>query len=154
MDLYIFMHSMCPVAGGGSEYCELETFRPVCLSNEVILIVTAIYGRRYVNRCLAKENFDFTANPSFLGCSADVMEYVGQKCSGKRRCEISIPDANLQNTQPCPVGLDMFLEVEYSCLEGKLKLVSRNILTNLLWTFYSLRTTDYGNQYFQKSFRI
>ena len=108
------------IAEHTKEYCELETFRPQCLKNEVIMIESAIYGRRYVSRCLQKENFDFDLNPSFLGCSADVIAYVSTKCSGQKQCEIFIPDANLQQAQPCPVGLDMFLEVRYSCIEGRL----------------------------------
>jgi len=105
--------------GYAEEYCLLETFRPQCLKNEIIVIESAIYGRRYVSRCLEKENFDFALHPSFLGCSADVMTYLGTRCSGKKQCEIRIPDADLQQAKPCPIGLDMFLEVRYSCVEGE-----------------------------------
>ena len=107
------------VAGNTEEYCELETFRPQCLKNEVIIIESAVYGRRYVSRCLETEELDFSINPGFIGCSADVVDYVNSVCSGKKQCEIRIPDANLQQTKPCPKGLDMFLEIRYSCVEGE-----------------------------------
>ena len=101
------------------EYCLLETFRPQCLKNEIIVIESANYGRRYVSRCLETEELDFVSNPGYLGCSADVLDYVSRVCSGKKQCEIRIPDANLQQKKPCPKGLDMFLEIRYSCVEGK-----------------------------------
>ena len=113
------VYSVRSTAGYAEEYCELETFRPQCLKNEVIVIESAIYGRRYVSRCLETEELDFASNPGYLGCSADVVDYVNTVCSGKKQCEIRIPDANLQHTKPCPKGLDMFLEIRYACVEGK-----------------------------------
>jgi len=118
------------VTGYAEEYCELETFRPQCLKNEIIVIESAIYGRRYVSRCLKREKFDFVLNPSFLGCFADVMGYLSTKCSGRKQCEIRIPDADLQQATPCPVGLDMFLEVRYSCVEGEELVMFVNIPTS------------------------
>lgn len=40
------------------------------------------------------------------------------KCSGKSACEVRIPDADLEKTRTCLPGLQMFLEVNYRCLEG------------------------------------
>jgi len=38
---------------------------------------------------------------------------------GKKQCEIRIPDPELENTGACVVGLRMFLEARYYCVEGR-----------------------------------
>ena len=89
------------------------------MKHEVIVMEAAVYGRPYRGRCLESEEPDFADNPRYIGCSAHVLRHLDAKCSGKKQCEIRIPDADLQQTRPCPKGLDMFLGVRYRCVEGK-----------------------------------
>ena len=100
------------------EYCSMETFRPRCWKNEVVVIQQAIYGRRRVGKCLGSEEANKFQDPSYFGCSANVLDIVDAKCSGRKECEISIPDPDLDGTTPCLHGLKMFLEVSYTCVEG------------------------------------
>jgi len=54
----------------------------------------------------------------FFGCSTDVIGLLDSKCSGRKRCQVRIPDADLERTEPCLSHLKMFLEVTYTCMEG------------------------------------
>jgi len=100
------------------EYCVLETFRPRCWKNEVILVEEAIYGRRQVGKCISSKEANRFQDPQYFGCYANVLDIVGRKCSGRRQCVINVPDSDLERTMPCIEGLKMFLEVRYSCVEG------------------------------------
>ena len=102
------------------EYCSMETFRPNCWKNEVILVEEAIYGRRRVGKCISSREANLVQDSQYFGCFANVLHIVGQKCSGRRECTISMPDPDLEQTTPCLEGLKMFLEVRYSCVEGTL----------------------------------
>jgi len=103
------------------EFCLLETFRPECWKNEVIVMEEAIYGRRHVGKCIEEEEVEDVAdNPQYLGCHANVLSLLDAKCSGKKQCEVLVPDVDLERTEPCRKGLKMFLEVRHSCVEGSL----------------------------------
>jgi len=103
------------------EFCLLETFRPECWKNEVIVVEEAIYGRRHIGKCIKPEDVieGVEDNPQYLGCHANVLSLLHMKCSGKKQCEVHVPDADLQRTKPCRRGLTLFLEVRYRCVEGK-----------------------------------
>jgi hypothetical protein len=98
----------------------LDTFQPACLKNEVVVIDRALYGRRRVGKCIKETEAALSSDYRFIGCSADVQNILNARCSGLKLCEIRIPDAELEQTEPCHPGLKMFLEVSYSCVEGKL----------------------------------
>jgi len=101
------------------EFCLLEMFRPECWKNEVIVMEEAIYGRRHIGKCIKPEDVEgMEDNPQLLGCYANVLSLLHTKCSGKKQCEVLVPDADLQQTNPCRKGLMLFLEVRYSCVEG------------------------------------
>ena len=78
----------------------------------------AIYGRRQVGRCIEAENSDLAEDPRYLGCYADVLGMLDAKCSGRKDCELRIPDPDLEKATPCVKSLKMFLEVRYTCVEG------------------------------------
>jgi len=80
----------------------------------------AIYGRRHIGKCIEPEEVmeGVEDDPQFLGCHANVLSLLDTKCSGKKQCEVLVPDADLQRTKPCRKGLTLFLEVKYSCVEG------------------------------------
>jgi len=101
------------------EYCQFESFKPQCWQREVIVIKQAFYGRRHAGRCTETEGEEIARNPRFFGCFADVSPILHARCSGKRECEVRIPDPELANTKACVSGLTMFLEASYSCAEGK-----------------------------------
>ena len=103
-----------------TEYCTLETFQPTCMNNEVVVIEKALYGRRRVGKCIKDSEAALSSDQRFIGCSADVLGILNAKCSGTKRCEVRIPDAKLEKTEPCLPGLKMYLEVSYTCAEGKL----------------------------------
>jgi len=98
----------------------MEVFRPECWKNEVIVVEEAIYGRRHIGKCIEPEEVkDLEDDPRFLGCHANVLSLLHAKCSGKKQCEIRIPDVDLEQTRPCLKGLRTFLEVRHRCVEGK-----------------------------------
>jgi len=96
----------------------MQTFKPGCWKNEVVVIQQAIYGRRHVGKCLTSEEANLVQDPRYFGCSENVLHIVDAKCSGRKECEISIPDPELDGTSPCLPGLKKFLEVSYTCVEG------------------------------------
>jgi len=100
------------------EFCQLETFEPECWKNEVIVIEKAVYGRHRVGKCIKAEEAVMSQDRRFFGCSTDVIGLLDAKCSGRKRCQVRIPDADLERTEPCLSHLKMFLEVSYTCMEG------------------------------------
>ena len=88
----------------------------------------AIYGRRHVGKCIGSKEANLVQDPQYFGCFANVLHIVSQKCSGRRECGISVPDPDLEQTMPCLEGLKMFLEVRYSCVEGRLTLCLYSLL--------------------------
>jgi len=104
-----------------SEYCNMETFRARCHHGDVIVMETALFGRMRVGRCI-KSDALLTAlqqlDPTSLGCSADVLDYMDQVCSGKSSCDVSVPNLNLNAFRPCSAALTVHMEASYSCVAG------------------------------------
>lgn len=92
------------------DYCEGEKFRPMCSNDEVISMTQAVYGRMVLDRCVR-------INMGHLGCKDDVLDLADEMCSGKRNCEISIPDKTFESTKPC-LELKSYLEASYTCIKG------------------------------------
>jgi len=85
----------------------------------VIVIKEAVYGRRHIGKCIDQEEVEGVADDQqYLGCHANVLSLLHSKCSGRKQCEVHVPDADLERTKPCRKGLKMFLEVSHSCVEG------------------------------------
>ena len=84
---------------------------------------SATHGRMQTGRCLQGENSKFMEankdDPQYLGCSVDVLAILDRRCSGKNQCDIRLPDGELANAKPCYEGLQMFLEAQYSCINGE-----------------------------------
>ena len=99
-----------------------ETFRPRCWRNEVILVKSALFGRMKVGRCIGDEASASELGPMFqksLGCFANVLNLLDQKCSGRSECDVFIPSEDLRSTKPCSTQLPMYLEASYSCVNGR-----------------------------------
>jgi len=110
----------------GGEYCETEVFRAACGDGEVLLLTRARYGRMRLGRCV---EFDL----GYIDCYSDVLTLLDRRCSGRRSCEVRIPDAEFEATGPCLKELKTYLEVGYHCVPGQ-------------YYQYMLRLTTYSVQ--------
>jgi len=95
----------------GGDYCDTETFRAECARDEVVVMRSARYGRMSLGRCVETEM-------GHIGCHRDVLPLVDRRCSGRRRCELRVPDAELESTRPCLRELKSYFEADYSCVPG------------------------------------
>ena len=95
------------------EICESETFSARCRSNEVIMMTSAQYGRMRIGRCIR-------ADLGYLGCATDVLYLADNRCSGKRQCDIRVPDGEFDDTSPCFKELKIYMEASYTCLRGEM----------------------------------
>ena len=102
--LFVEVHSI---------YCDTELFHPVCEEGSVIVMSQARYGRMELSRCVE-------IDMGFLGCERNVLDIVDKKCSGRRECQIRVPDPELENTKPCLKELKTYLDATYSCIPRKL----------------------------------
>ena len=70
-------------------------------------------------RCVTEtQGIGLVNDPKYIGCYTDVTSFVAKKCSGKRECEIKIPDLKMATEITCYTELNMYLDVSYSCLKG------------------------------------
>ena len=101
-----------PVVSSRVDYCDTETFRASCSSqDEVVMIERAAYGRMRLGRCVETDM-------GHVGCQSDVLQTADRRCSGRTSCEIRVPDAELEKTEPCLRELKTYLEITYRCLTG------------------------------------
>ena len=100
------------VAGLPVEYCESQMFKAQCYVNEVVSMTSALYGRMRIGSCVE-------ADLGYLGCQQNVLDLTDRKCSGRRECEIRIPDGDLDTSKPCYKELKVYLEASYKCVRGK-----------------------------------
>lgn len=89
------------------DYCEGETFRGRCSYDEVISIDSATYGRMQLDRCVQ-------VNMGYVGCQANVLDIADEKCSGRRSCDVTVPDPEFERRRPC-LELKSYLLVSYHC---------------------------------------
>ena len=95
LQIHIVVFYAFVILGRMLEFCLLETFRPECWKNEVIVMEEAIYGRRHIGKCIEEEEVEDVAdNPQYLGCHANVLSLLDAKCSGKKQCEVNVPDVD------------------------------------------------------------
>ena len=103
---------MCVLGSAGEEYCHNEEFVAECYDGDVILMTSALYGRMQLGRCVKTDL-------GFVGCYKDVMDILHERCSGRPNCSVRVPDAELDNTDPCHADLKCYLEVTYVCVSGQ-----------------------------------
>ena len=60
----------------------------------------------------------WTWDMGHVGCQSDVLQTADRRCSGRTSCEIRVPDAELEKTEPCLSELKTYLEITYRCLTG------------------------------------
>jgi len=71
---------------------------------------TAVYGRMALGRCVK-------VDMGYISCKSNVIDIADDRCSGRKSCEIRIPDSTFEKTQPC-LELKSYLQASYSCLKG------------------------------------
>jgi len=94
-----------------TDYCDTEVFKAECSLGDVIIMDRAVYGRMSLGRCVEM-------NLGYIGCASDVLHMADSRCSGKRVCEIRIPDAEFEATRPCLKELKTYLQAAYQCVPG------------------------------------
>ncbi len=102
----------CFLISDRHDYCQLETFNATCAEGEIIVMESAMYGRMRAGRCI-------TRSYGNLGCAANVLPALDQKCSGKRSCTVPVPDPILHKNHPCPRDFTSYLEADYQCVKGE-----------------------------------
>jgi hypothetical protein len=103
---------VCCHVTGPKDVCQTEVFEASCADDELIAMATAYYGRMRLGRCVLTDY-------GHVGCQADVIAMADRQCSGRRWCQIRVPDAAFDLTRPCPVEFKTYLEASYLCLPGK-----------------------------------
>lgn len=98
-------------ADKGGQFCDTETFRADCPEGRVILLTYARYGRMEIGRCVQLAM-------GYVGCQSDVLMLADRRCSGRRICDIRVPDAEFESTRPCLKELKTYLEIKYTCVTG------------------------------------
>lgn len=108
--------STAAMAARPKEYCQWEKFNASCQSSDdVILMVSGRYGRMKFGRCMREDHgsvsppllttfcprLDHHVDHGSVGCSADVLAYLDRQCSGRRHCELPVPDAVLHAMHRC-----------------------------------------------------
>ena len=76
------------------------------------MMTSAEYGRMELGRCVESDL-------GYLGCSTDVLHMADRWCSGKRSCDVGVPNKDLDETRPCFSELKTFLKAAYKCIKGK-----------------------------------
>ena len=93
------------------EVCTGELMKIQCPEDHVILATSALFGRMEITRCIDVKEF--------IGCRNDVLFLIDKWCSGRRQCEVFIPNTELKAAnEECLRYLQMYINVEYSCLQG------------------------------------
>lgn len=90
--------------------CDYEDVNLECPNDSNIVIKEATYGHIGISKCV---EFDL----GHFGCKTDVVDFLDEKCAGKRTCSVS--DDELRDKNPCRKGLAVFLQMSYMCITGK-----------------------------------
>ena len=119
---WILSWNNCSLIGAPEvmEYCSYESFHPACSISETIVMTSAVYGRMKEGRCLQLD-MENTAkqDTKYIGCSADVLEFMDGKCSGRMECNVGVYDQQLRQKSSCYRELDKYLEASYACVSGE-----------------------------------
>jgi len=93
-------------------YCENEVVRLSCpRHNQLIVITAGKYGRMREGRCM-------TSTYGVVGCSIDVVHLLDSRCSGRRRCDVTVASLVDEQHQPCPLDFRSYLELSHRCVTG------------------------------------
>lgn len=95
-----------------TDFCHFEKFQAHCAREDsVILMTSALYGRmKGDNRCIDGDLGN--------GCYGDVMTLADARCSGRRRCDVAVPDQSFDSYSKCHKDLAKYLSVTFDCVKG------------------------------------
>ncbi|ELU18018.1 hypothetical protein CAPTEDRAFT_197658 [Capitella teleta] len=101
------------------EVCNAEDFNAQCGRGEIIVMKSANLGRMRLGKCISQ---DF----GYIGCQSSVVSKLDTVCTGKNECKMKRVAKrdfeDLLSTDPCPDGLELFLEAEYECMRDSIVL--------------------------------
>ena len=92
--------------------CNYESFRAQCQPHQVIVMQTSMYGRMRQSRC-------FVEDEDLSHCASSVMGLTDSLCSGKRQCQIAVPNPDFDNSMACLNSVKGYFEGSYKCMKGK-----------------------------------
>jgi len=90
------------------DFCMHESFTARCEPDSVVLMLSAVYGRMRLGRCIRG---DYN-----VGCSTDVVAFFDAHCTGRRSCQVGV--RNLIDIHPCQRDFTSYLEASYRCIRG------------------------------------
>jgi len=90
------------------DFCMHESFTARCEPGSVVLMLSAVYGRMRLGRCIRG---DYN-----VGCSTDVVAFFDAHCTGRRSCRVGV--RNLIDIHPCQRDFTSYLEASYRCIRG------------------------------------
>ncbi len=95
------------------DICNAERSTISCGHNAIIMVTSAEYGRMEIGRCIPDDN-------DFMGCTNNVLHLLDKQCSGRRDCDIEVPNSDIEkaNTE-CLKVLRIYLHVAYNCIDSK-----------------------------------
>lgn len=98
------------VQSENTEFCQNEVFQANCNPrDEVVFVQKSTYGRMQWGRCIERDY-------GYVGqCFKDALSVADSECSGRRSCEIRVPNSKLDALRPCPNDLKAYFEVKYVC---------------------------------------
>ena len=101
------------------EFCNSEKFKPICLTNEILLIKNAIYGRKSYGKCIKEKSRNKEALSKisgYINCYTDVRHILEPQCAGKQSCEIIVSTISVETN--CNEAFKLHLDIEYGCIKG------------------------------------
>ena len=109
---------MLQPAGSVVEICNLEEGTVQCPHNEVIVVLSAWFGRMSLGRCITSGQVGVT-----IGCYTIVWTKMDQLCSGKQTCHIQqFSEGDFKDGEhigpECQAGLEKHLAVQFTCVTG------------------------------------
>ena len=96
------------------DFCMHESFTARCEPGSVVLMLSAVYGRMRLGRCIRG---DYN-----VGCSTDVVSFFDAHCTGRQSCRVGV--RNLIDIHPCQRDFTSYLEASYRCIRGRLPVAS------------------------------
>lgn len=63
-----------------------------------------------------------------VGCSADVIKHLDYLCSGRKHCQLNLPDPALHSVLDCPKEIMPYLEASYVCVHGIVTMIINYVI--------------------------
>lgn len=82
----------------------------------MVIVTAAKYGRMSIGSCITEIQM-----LGHVHCEVDVLDVVGNLCSGQRTCKVhgSHPLLMAAKTKSCPKDFSVYLAVSYQCAKSE-----------------------------------